>query len=119
MHDKAIQKYVKHDAGPAAPVLCIRGVRREGRKPRDPLSVSHQLSDPEAANLESGRSRAASEGFGDLGALLAGQCPHPHGMQPQGTPARRAEQVRHSPGLQAGPGPGQEGVVRQGTKART
>lgn len=29
-----------------------------------------------------------------VAARPAGQCPHPHGTQPHGTPARRAEQVR-------------------------
>lgn len=54
--------------------------------------MAHHLSGPEKANLESGNCRVVSAGFGELGESLAEQCPHPHGMQSQGTPTRRAQE---------------------------
>lgn len=75
------------------------------------------LSGPRMAKPEWGNRRVASAGLGDLGVLLAGQCPYPYGMQHQGTPARRAKKGQaQSVSLNRARSAKE---VRQGAKART
>lgn len=55
--------------------------------------MTHQLSGPETANLESENCRVVSAGFGELGGSLTEHCPYPHRMQSQGIPARTTQEI--------------------------
>lgn len=74
-------------------LLHYRFEERKQEASRPSECVTHQLSGPETANLESENCRVVSAGFGELGGSLTEHCPYPHRMQSQRNPARTAQEI--------------------------